>query len=63
MTDYEIAEAMIALGGSFVNGLGRLWYAADEQNRTRLKAAFQEFWQQYEELARDHQTRKAEASR
>lgn len=52
MTDHEITEAMMALGGSFVSQLGRLFRLADDDNRRRLKAAFPEYWAEYAEFAR-----------
>ncbi len=52
MTDWEVTEAMIVYGGGFVQGLGRLFRAADKDNKARLKAAFPEYIQQYAELAR-----------
>lgn len=49
--NYEISEAMIKFGGGFVQGLGRLFRQADEDNRRRLLLAFPEYWKQYDELA------------
>jgi hypothetical protein len=42
-TDYEIVQAMERFGGSFVRGLAGCWYRADDDNQTRLKAAFPEY--------------------
>lgn len=50
-TDWEITEAMIQYGGGFVAHLGKLFRLADETNKAKLKAAFPEYWQQYETLA------------
>lgn len=47
LTDFEITDAMIAFGGSFVSGLGRLWRQADALNKTKLQDAFPEYWQSY----------------
>ena len=49
--DYEITEAMIVYGGGFVSGLGRLFRQADDDNRAKLKTAFQEYWTKYGEIA------------
>ena len=49
--DFKITEKMIAVGGSFVNGLGNLWRAGDLDNQRRLKEAFPEYWKRYGELA------------
>jgi len=50
ITDYQIADAMKAIGGSFVRTLGQLWFMADLINREKLKAAFPEYWEEYREL-------------
>lgn len=49
--EYEVTEAMIRFGGSFVQQLGRLFRSADEQNTARLMAAFPEYWAEYRDLA------------
>mgnify|MGYP001558846605 CR=1 FL=1 len=51
MTDDQITEAMIDVGGSFVRALGTLWRVADPENQRRLKAAFPEYWAKYAERA------------
>jgi len=51
VTDFEITEAMIVFGGSFVSGLGRLWRQADRVNQDTLKAAFPEYWVVYRDAA------------
>jgi uncharacterized protein YozE (UPF0346 family) len=56
MDDFEIIEAMLAYGGSFVEALARCWQRADKDNQKRLKLAFPEIWEHYTELAK---TRKA----
>jgi hypothetical protein len=56
MTDYDISNAMIAYGGSFVQQLGKLFRLADDDNQARIKAAWPEYWKNYEELARRRQT-------
>lgn len=46
-TDYDIADAMMAMGGGFVKRLGELWHHADDDNKWRLKNAFPEYWRDY----------------
>ena len=50
-TDHEVTEAMIRYGGSFVQGLGRLWRLADAQNQAKLREAFAVYFTEYQELA------------
>lgn len=51
MDDYKIADAMIRYGGSFVSELGKLFRYADTDNRARIKTAWPEYWQTYEDIA------------
>ena len=51
MSDYEITNTMIALGGSFVSKLGQLYQFGDRENQARIKAAWPELFEQYAELA------------
>lgn len=51
MSDYEVIDAMITYGGSFVKQLGLAFRAADSINRAKLHAAFPEYWNEYDELA------------
>jgi hypothetical protein len=53
MTDHDLAtvDAMIRFGGGFVSALGKAWIRADADNARRLRAAFPEYWQQYQDLA------------
>ncbi len=57
MEDNEIVEAMVRYGGGFVQGLGRLYRQADDDNRRRLKVVFPEYWLRYAEIAHLHETR------
>ncbi len=50
--DYDIVNAMRRYGGSFVSGLGKLWFSADADNKRRLKTAFPEYWEKYAKLAK-----------
>ena len=49
--DWEITEAMIRYGGSFVHGLGRLFRMADATNKAKLQTAFPEYWIKYRDIA------------
>lgn len=57
VTEYEVAQAMITFGGSFVACLGQAWHAADEANRARLLAAFPDVVREYRDIARRHRER------
>jgi hypothetical protein len=50
-SEWEITEAMIIYGGSFVQGLGRLWRQADSDNKRKLLTAFRDYFEKYDELA------------
>jgi len=50
ITDDDIVRAMEMLGGSFVSGLGKLWWKADAVNRERLKRAFEDYFVRYRNL-------------
>ncbi len=52
MNDFEVVGAMLAYGGSFVVALAKCWQKADPDNQRRLKLAFQDVWNHYEELAK-----------
>jgi hypothetical protein len=45
-------EAMIRLGGGFVNLLGQLYRHGDPANQARLRAAFPEYFARYAKLAK-----------
>lgn len=49
--DLKIIEAMQRFGGSFVQALARAAVCADERNLHRLKVAFPDYWQEYDEMA------------
>ena len=50
-TLFDVTEAMIDHGGSFVRTLGELFRKADDINVVKLKAAFPEYWTRYSLLA------------
>ncbi len=51
LTDYDVIQAMVTYGGSFVSALGKAYQAADSENVARLKAAFPEYWATYTKAA------------
>ena len=59
--DWNTAEAMIRMGGSFVKILGHAAHAADPMNLAKIKATWPEYWTKYEELARTFAQRRATA--
>lgn len=50
--DFEVVEAMEKYGGSFVKALAECFHRADANNVEKLKNAFPEYWEQYEEMAK-----------
>lgn len=55
--DLKIVEAMERYGGGFVGALGHAAAHADAVNLRRLKAAFPDYWLEYEEIAELHAKR------
>lgn len=51
LTEYDVTEAMLLYGGSFVQALAKLIRQADEGNKQRLVAAFPEYLAKYREVA------------
>lgn len=53
MTDFEfkVIEAMSKYGGSFVQALAECFCHADPTNFIKLQKAFQEYWDEYAEMA------------
>lgn len=51
---WAISEAMIQIGGSFIQHLGRALRAADPTNRVRIREAFPEYWTTYRKVAENH---------
>lgn len=51
VTDHEVIDAMLALGGNFIQHLARAFMAADPVNQQRLKDAFADEWRRYTDLA------------
>jgi hypothetical protein len=65
VTEWEVSQAMIRYGGSFVQALGRAFAVADSGNQARLRVAFPELWAEYEamSLAPHHHRQKKETAR
>jgi hypothetical protein len=51
VTDFEMAEAMRTMGGSFVSALAEAWFRADPINRAKILATWPEYCAEYRELA------------
>lgn len=49
--DHQTVAAMEMYGGHFVRALARLCHHADDINLAKIKAAWPEVWERYEELA------------
>jgi hypothetical protein len=49
--DWEVIQTMKEFGGSFVRALAEAFLCADSNNVARLKAAFPDYWAQYEDFA------------
>ena len=54
MMDHEIVSAMASYGGSFAQALAEACRRADPLNFARIKAAFPDLWEHYDELAAGH---------
>ena len=52
MRDYDVAFAMIEYGGSFVRKLGAAALVADPENLAKIKAAWPDYWSQYDRMAK-----------
>ncbi len=48
--DWWTEEAMLTLGGGFVNALAHAARAADAGNLLKIKQTWPEYWQEYKEL-------------
>ena len=48
---YDVANAMICYGGSFVCYLGQALQHADLDNQEKIKSTWPEYWKQYYEIA------------
>lgn len=58
--EYDDALHMMEkLGGSFVRSLADCYLHADPSNKQKLRAAFSEYFERYEQMFRDHAAGKA----
>jgi len=62
MSDDDTIGAMLQFGGGFVVQLARLYQLADPDNRTRIQAAWPEYWRCYTELAAHRRTNRKRVS-
>lgn len=58
--NWEITEAMMRFGGSFVKDLGMLWRRGDLSNRRKLEDAFSEYWESYKRIVEIKRAEKKE---
>ena len=49
----HVAKMMVKYGGSFVRYLGEALIHADANNTKRIKEAFHDYWQHYNDLTGD----------
>ena len=47
MTDQDVIDTMLAIGGNFIRHIARAYLAADPVNQARLRAAYAAEWQEY----------------
>jgi hypothetical protein len=59
LTDDDVTETMMQLGGAFVAMLGELYRRADHDNRAKLYVAFEDYFVEYKELTRLRKEREA----
>jgi len=52
MRDFDVAFTMIEYGGSFVRKLGAAALVADPENLAKIKAAWPDYWSQYDRMTK-----------
>lgn len=55
--EFEIVETMEKYGGSFVQALSMCFKKADSNNFQKLKRAFPDYWNEYEEMYYNQKTK------
>lgn len=50
--ELDVVENMERFGGSFVKALSGAFYRADRENFLKLKDAFPEYWDEYENFSK-----------
>ena len=63
MSDKKTIETMMEYGGSFVRKLGAAALAADQENLTKIKATWPDYWAQYSRMAKQLSEVEKQASR
>ncbi len=52
MKDFDVARTMIEYGGSFVRKLGAAALVADQDNLSKIKSTWPDYWAQYDRMAK-----------
>lgn len=63
MRDFDVARTMIEYGGSFVRKLGAAALVADQDNLSKIKSTWPDYWAQYERMAKQLSEVEKQASR
>jgi hypothetical protein len=50
--DFDVARTMIEYGGSFVRKLGAAALVADQDNLSKIKSTWPDYWAQYDRMAK-----------
>jgi hypothetical protein len=63
VNDKKTIETMMEYGGSFIRKLGAAALAADQENLTKIKATWPDYWAQYSRMAKQLSEVEKQASR
>ena len=63
MKDFDVARTMIEYGGSFVRKLGAAALVADQDNLSKIKSTWPDYWAQYDRMAKQISEVEKQASR
>ena len=63
MKDFDVARTMIEYGGSFVRKLGAAALVADQDNLSKIKSTWPDYWTQYDRMAKQPSEVEKQASR
>ncbi|MCE2835656.1 MAG: hypothetical protein LW834_01450 [Cyanobium sp. 49614_E6] len=63
MKDFDVARTMIEYGGSFVRKLGAAALVADQDNLSKIKSTWPDYWTQYDRMAKQLSEVEKQASR
>jgi hypothetical protein len=61
--DFDVARTMIEYGGSFVRKLGAAALVADQDNLSKIKSTWPDYWTQYDRMAKQLSEVEKQASR